>query len=62
MKAYLATTGAVFVLVTVAHILRAIEEPGMALTPWFILLTLASAALSVWALRLYLKMPRRNVQ
>jgi hypothetical protein len=59
MKAYLATTGTVFGLIVVAHIWRAIAEgPAMVKNPVFILLTVAAAALSVWAWRLLAAMPR----
>ena len=52
MKAYVATTGAVFGLLTLAHLWRMIEERQMASEPWYILITIASAALSLWAWRL----------
>jgi hypothetical protein len=53
MKAYLITTGTVFALVTAAHIWRAISETGgTTRDPWFILLTVLTAGLSVWAWRL----------
>jgi len=53
MTAYLITTGTVFTLVTAAHIWRAISESAaLARDPWFILLTVLAAALSVWAWRL----------
>lgn len=52
MKAYVTTTGVVFGLVTVAHIWRAIEEgPHLATDPWYVLITVAAAALSLWAWR-----------
>ena len=59
MKAYVMTTGVVFGLITLAHIWRVIEE-GMHLaeTPWYILITLATAALSFWAFRLLWRAPR----
>ncbi|HEY6064677.1 MAG TPA: hypothetical protein VIY96_00885 [Thermoanaerobaculia bacterium] len=53
MRAYLMTSGAVFGLVTLAHLWRMIDEwPRMAMEPWYLLLTAASAALAVWAWRL----------
>jgi uncharacterized membrane protein len=53
MKAYLVTTGVIFGLITVAHILRMFMEGSHLLTePVFILLTVASAALSIWAVQL----------
>jgi hypothetical protein len=47
------TTGVVFGLLTLAHIWRVFEE-GMHLaeTPWYILITLATAILCFWAFRL----------
>ena len=53
MKAYVVTTGTVFGLLTLAHLLRIIAE-GMQLAkePWFVLITVASAVLSFWAWRL----------
>jgi len=59
MKAYVFTTGAVFGLLTLAHIWRGIQEgPHLAREPWFILITLACAALCVWAFRLVWRSPR----
>ena len=53
MKAYLMTTGAVFGLITVAHVWRMVDEwPRMASDPGYILLTAAAAALGLWAWRL----------
>jgi hypothetical protein len=53
MKAYVMTTGVVFGLVTVAHLWRLVEEdPGLWTDPWYILLTIVAAALSLWAWRL----------
>lgn len=53
MRAYLMTTGTVFGLITLAHMLRVLEEGGGLLRqPWFVLLTLATAAMCLWAVRL----------
>ena len=53
MKAYVVTTGAVFGLITVAHVLRVIAEgPHLITDPWYVLLTVATASLCLWALRL----------
>jgi hypothetical protein len=50
MKAYLITTGTVFGLITLAHICRIyVEGAHLAKEPVFLLLTLAAAALSLWA-------------
>jgi hypothetical protein len=59
MKAYVITTGVVFGLITLAHIARAFAEgPHLAKEPVFILLTVATAALSLWAWRLIKRSPR----
>ena len=53
MKAYLITTGTVFALITLAHLARILAEGArLATDPLFMLLTMATAALSVWAWRL----------
>ena len=53
MKAYVTTTGAIFFLLTLVHLWRAIEEgPGLLKNPWWVFITLAAAALSIWAWRL----------
>ena len=53
MKAYIKTTGTVFGLITLAHILRVFTEGSqLAADPLFLLLTLAAAALCLWAWRL----------
>jgi hypothetical protein len=53
MKAYVMTTGAVFGLITIAHILRIIAEgPHLVTDPWYALLTVAAGALCLWAWRL----------
>ena len=53
MKVYLITTGTVFGLIAAAHVWRVIEEgPRLATDPWFVLLTVAAAALRLWAWRL----------
>ncbi len=53
MKAYVMTTGAVFGLITLAHLLRIIAEgPHLVTEPSFVLLTVAAATLCLWAWRL----------
>lgn len=53
MKAYLVTTAIIFGLITVAHVWRAVVEGShVATDPVFILLTVLSAALCIWACRL----------
>ncbi len=58
MKAYLATTGGLFLVVTVAHIVRVFQETHLARDPWFIVMTIAGFVLSLWALRLLRKTAR----
>lgn len=50
MKAYIITTGAIFALITIAHIVRmATESTHVLREPIFLLLTILAAALSAWA-------------
>ena len=52
MKAYVITSGAVFGLLTLAHLLRMIAEgPRVATDPLFVLITVAAAGLCAWAWR-----------
>jgi len=52
MKAYVITTGTVFGFITVAHVLRVVAEgPRLASEPFFVLMTVLSTALSLWAWR-----------
>ena len=48
MKAYVITTGVIFAVITIAHILRIVAEPRTATEPFFILLKVLSAALCAW--------------
>jgi hypothetical protein len=58
MKTYIATTGVLFLLLTVIHVLRAFQETGIARDPWYVLITLVAFALSLWALMLLRKSRR----
>lgn len=50
MKTYIVTTGILFALLTLAHLLRIVyESRALAGDPWYVLITAATAALSVWA-------------
>jgi len=51
MRAYILTTGVIFGIVTLAHVWRMIEEKPMATEPWYILITVATGALCLWAWR-----------
>ena len=44
-------TGVIFGLLTLTHLWRMVEEPGLATDPWFILVTVAAAALCIVAWR-----------
>ncbi len=53
MKAYLITTGTIFALLVLVHIWRMVEEgASVASDPWYILITLLAAGMTVWAFRL----------
>ena len=50
MKTYVVTTGVLFGLLTLAHVLRIVyESRALASDPGYMLITTATAALSVWA-------------
>ena len=52
MRAYVVTSGIIFGLLVLAHLLRvAAEGAHLARDPWFVVVTLAAAALCVWAFR-----------
>ena len=56
MRAYVVTTGILFGLLTLAHLLRMLyESPALATDPGYLLITAASAALCVWACVLVLR-------
>jgi uncharacterized membrane protein len=59
MRAYVITTGAIFGLLTLAHVWRMIaERPNLATDPWYLLITLATAALGLWAWRVIRVSPK----
>ena len=59
MKAYIITTGVIFGLITIAHLLRFVMEGSRLVTePVFILLTLLSAALCIWAWQVLRRLSR----
>jgi hypothetical protein len=51
MKAYVITTGSVFGLLVLAHLLRVFEEPHLVRDPFFVFVTLAATALCLWSWR-----------
>ena len=61
MKPYLVLTAIVFGLLTVMHIWRMIaESTNLAKDPWFLLITLISFGLCLWAVRLLVVSRRRT--
>jgi hypothetical protein len=60
MKAYLITTGILFALLTLAHIWRLFEEGQLGKDPWYVVVTLVAAAMSVWAFSLLRPSTRRE--
>jgi hypothetical protein len=54
------TTGGLFALLTLAHVWRMIEEGHLARDPWYLLITAATAALSLWAWRVLRVTPRAS--
>ena len=53
MKAYVATTGGLSLLLTLVHLWRVYEEgSNLAKQPFFAVMTVTSAALCVWAFSL----------
>ena len=51
MRAYILTSGSIFGLIVLAHVLRAFAEPHVLREPGWVLLTLAAAGLCAWAFR-----------
>jgi hypothetical protein len=58
MKAYVITTGIVFVLITVAHLVRMTQEAHILNEPIFLIITILAAALSVWAWVIFRRLGR----
>jgi len=49
MRAYIITTGVIFALITIAHVARLATETHVLREPFFLILTLLAAALTVWS-------------
>ena len=49
MRTYVITTGVIFGLLTIAHVVRIVLERRLVPDPVFILFTLLSAGLTIWA-------------
>jgi len=58
MKTYVITTGVVFGLITIAHVLRMIlERASLATDPAYLAITLVCAALCAWAFTVLRRAP-----
>ena len=54
MKGYILTSGVLFALLALSHLARIVLESSMlAQRPEFVAITLAAAAMAVWAYRAY---------
>lgn len=61
MKAYVVTSGIVFLLVVLAHIARLISEGvHLLVQPTFALTSVLSTALTIWAWRLFSRLSRNK--
>ncbi len=49
MKVYVITTGIIFALITISHVVRMVVEPHVLTEPVYLFLTLLSAVLAIWA-------------
>jgi hypothetical protein len=58
VKTYVAATGVIFGLVTLAHLWRMAVERQLGTQPWYILITIVTGALSFWAWHLLRKTGR----
>lgn len=59
MKAYILTTGVIFALITISHIVRlALESTRVLTEPVFVLFTILSAAITIWAVVLLRRLSR----
>ena len=52
MRTYIAVTGTLFLLLTFAHVWRVIVERNLGRDPFFIVVTIVSTGMAIWALRL----------
>ena len=52
MKAYLLTTGGLFLALVLSHVARVFVEPSVGRQPFFLLITAVSLAMAVWAFKL----------
>ena len=60
MRTYALTTGVIFALLAVAHVFRMIgESHSLATDPWFLIITVIAALLSVWAFTVARRTPKQ---
>jgi hypothetical protein len=52
MRSYVIVAGVIFGLLALVHVWRMVVEPHLARDPWFLLMTIAAAALGVTAWRI----------
>ena len=61
MKSYLLTTGAIFGLLVVSHVARVVVEGTyLVREPIFVLTTIASGAVFIWAIMLFVKLMKHG--
>jgi uncharacterized membrane protein required for colicin V production len=59
MRTYALTTGVIFALLAAAHLYRIVAEShSLGTDPWFLIITLVAALLSVWAFIVARRTPR----
>ena len=57
MRAYVATTGVLFWLLVLAHVVRATKEPQLTGDPWFLGFSALAVAIGIWSIRLLVRKP-----
>lgn len=61
MRAYIATTGVLFIMIAGAHVVRVVSaERHLMRDPWFMATTVLAVALAVWAAALFRGTGRSN--
>ncbi len=62
MKSYIVTTGVIFGLLLVSHVARVVVEGTYLIRePIFVLTTIASGAVFIWAITLFVKLMKLNL-
>lgn len=60
MRTYVTVTGIIFIMLTLAHVWRAFVETTLIRDPFFIVVTIISTTLAVWAFRLLAQLRRAS--